>query len=385
MILAIPLAWLQLSREKLRLLVAVAGVAFAVVLILMQLGFREALFDSAVRYHRSLVYDVALISPRTQFIVQPENFSERRLQQVRGIPGVEGVKPVYMAQIVWRNPVRTNEARSIFMVGFDPSHHVFDVAGITENQHHLRIADEVLYDALSRPEFGPVVDLFRETGHVETEVGNRNVKVAGLFDLGTSFGIDASIVTSDLNFLRIFPSRDRGLINLGLVDLEPGVSPEAIRDRILASLPGDVEVLTREEFERREIAYWDTNTPIGYVFTFGVIIGLVVGSIIVYQILFADVSDHLKEYATLKAMGYTNGYLFAVILQEAVILAVLGFVPGLLVSTGLYRLAGDATALPLGMTWARGFGVLMLTVAMCCVSGAIALRKVRSADPADVF
>ena len=385
MMLAIPLAWLQLSREKLRLLVALAGVAFAVVLILMQLGFREALFDSSIQYHRSMIYDVALISPRTQFIVQPENFSRRRLQQVRGIPGVADVKPVYMSQIIWRNPERTNETRSIYVVGFDPSDHVFDIAGINENQHHLRMADVVLYDARSRPEFGPVAEIFRETGHVETEVGNRHVTVVGLFDLGTSFGIDASIVTSDLNFLRIFPQRDPGLINVGLVDLEPGVSPEEARDRIVASIPGDVEVLTRAEFERREIAYWNTNTPIGYVFAFGVIIGLVVGSIIVYQILFSDVSDHLQEYATLKAMGYTNAYLFGVVFQEAAILAVLGYVPGLLVCLGLYRLAGDATALPLVMTWTRGSVVLVMTVAMCCASGAIALRKIRSADPADVF
>lgn len=385
MMLAIPLAWLQLSREKLRLLVALAGVAFAVVLILMQLGFREALFDSSIRFHRSMVYDVALISPRTQFIVQPENFSRRRLQQVRGISGVASVKPVYMSQTIWRNPARTDQTRSIYIVGFDPSHHVLDVAGIIENQHHLRIADVVLYDAQSRPEFGPVAEFFRETGPVETEVGNRRVTVAGLFDLGTSFGIDASIVTSDLNFLRIFPHRDPGLINVGLVDLEPGVSPEEARERIVAAIPGDVEVLTRAEFERREIDYWNTNTPIGYVFTFGVIIGLVVGSIIVYQILFADVSDHLQEYATLKAMGYTNGYLFRVVFQEAAILAVLGYVPGVLVCLGLYRLAGDATALPLEMTWTRGFVVLVLTVAMCCTSGAIALRKIRSADPADVF
>jgi putative ABC transport system permease protein len=383
--LAIPLAWLQLSREKLRLLVALAGVAFAVVLILMQLGFREALFDSSIRFHRSMVYDVALISPRTQFIVQPENFSRRRLQQARGISGVASVKPVYLSQTIWRNPARTDQTRSIYIVGFDPSHHVLDVAGIIENQHHLRIADVVLYDAQSRPEFGPVAELFAETGPVETEVGNRRVTVAGLFDLGTSFGIDASIVTSDLNFLRIFPHRLPGLINIGLVDLEPGVSPEEARERIVASIPGDVEVLTRAEFERREIDYWNTNTPIGYVFTFGVIIGLVVGSIIVYQILFADVSDHLQEYATLKAMGYTNGYLFRVVFQEAAILAVLGYLPGVLVCLGLYRLAGDATSLPIAMTWGRGVAVLGLTVGMCCFSGAMALRKVRAADPADVF
>ena len=131
--------------------------------------------------------------------------------------------------------------------------------------------------------------------------------------------------------------------------------------------------------------YWNKNTPIGYVFSFGVVVGLCVGGIIVYQILFADVCDHLKEYATLKAMGYTDRYLFGVVFQEAAILALLGYVPGLLVCLLLYRIAGNATALPLEMTWPRGAFVLVLTVLMCCIAGAIALRKVRSTDPAEVF
>jgi len=193
------------------------------------------------------------------------------------------------------------------------------------------------------------------------------------------------VVTSDLNFLRIFPHRNPALIDIGLIELVPGADPVAVGAEIRAELPGDVHVYTRDEFVRAEVAYWNGNTPIGFVFFFGTVIGIVVGGIIVYQILFSDVSDHLQEYATLKAMGYTDGYLFKVVLQEAAILAVLGFLPGLAVCLLLYRLAGDATSLPIAMTWERGVVVLGLTVGMCCLSGAMALRKVRSADPADVF
>lgn len=385
MIVAIPLAWLQLSREKLRLLIAVSGVGFAVVLIFMQLGFREALFDSAVRYHTNLEYDLAMISPATDFIVQSENFSRRRLIQVRGFPGVDSVSPVYLGQALWKNPNQSSQSRTIFVVGFDPSDEVFSLPGIARNVTRLQKPKSVLYDTASRSEFGPVVDLFRDSDVVETEVNDREIEVVGLFELGTSFGIDASIVTSDLNFLRLFPNRVPGLINLGLIKLAPGADPEEVRDAVVAELPNDVEVLTREDFIAREIDYWNSNTPIGYVFTFGVIIGLIVGSIIVYQILFADVSDHIQEYATLKAMGYTNSFLFGVVFQEAVILAVLGFLPGLLICLGLYRLAGAATHLPLEMTPMRGVSVVILTIVMCCVSGAVALRKIRSADPADVF
>ena len=160
-----------------------------------------------------------------------------------------------------------------------------------------------------------------------------------VIDLGTSFGIDAAVVTSDLNFRRIFPNRPAGLIDIGLIDLVPGADPVAMRDEIDALLPDDVHVYTRDDFIRAEVAYWNSATPIGFVFFFGTVIGIVVGAIIVYQILFADVSEHIQEYATLKAMGYSDGYLFKVVLQEAAILAVLGFVPGLLVCLALYRLA----------------------------------------------
>lgn len=385
MIAAIPVAWLQLRHEKLRLLIALSGVAFAVILIFMQLGFQSALFDSAVRYHTKLDYDLAMISPKTDFIVQPEAFTRRRLYQALGVDGVEAVSPIYLGQARWRNPVAPAETRTIYVLGFNPEHDILSLPGIAERREDLRRSDVVLYDALSRPEFGPVAELVRRDGALETEVGTRAVSVVGLFELGTSFGIDASLVTSDLNFRRMFPERPAGLINLGLLRLEPGADPEVVRRAIIDRVPGDVEVLTRAGFIQRELDYWNGNTPIGYVFSFGVVIGLTVGCIIVYQILFADVSDHLQEYATLKAMGYTNGFLSRLVIQEAFILAVLGYLPGLALVLWLYRSAGAATRLPIEMTIERGVLVLVLTVAMCSISGTLALRKVRAADPADVF
>ena len=381
----IPLAWLQLTREPFRLSVVLAGVAFAVVLILMQLGFRDAMFESAVRYHRALDYDLALLSPKMQFIGLPQSFSRRRLYQARGFEGVAAVTPVYLGLQVWKNTDDPAQMRLIYVVGIDPSRDVLDVPGFDESWDRVKLADFVLYDRASRPEFGSVVDRFETGQRVMTEVGERRIQVAGLFELGTSFGIDGSVITSDLNFLRLFPNRSPGAIDLGLVELEPGADPVAVRDAIAAGIPRDVEVLTKAGFIAREKGYWDSNTPIGFVFLFGVIMGLVVGGVIVYQILFSDVSEHLREYATLKAMGYRNAYLVSVVLQESVILALLGYVPGLIVTLGLYRVSEAATGLPLELTTERAAFVLVLTLAMCCISGAIALRKVRSADPAEVF
>ena len=210
-------------------------------------------------------------------------------------------------------------------------------------------------------------------------------RVQGLFEMGTSFGIDGSLLTSDLNFLRMVPKRPEGEIDLGLISLREGADPRAVRDALTRELEGDVLILTREDFTERELAYWSSTTPIGFVFGFGAIMGLVVGAIIVYQILFADISQHLREYATLKAMGYSGAFLQRVVLEEALYLSLLGFVPGILATTGLYRITSQATQLPLELNLVRASFVLGLTMAMCTVAGLIALRQVRSADPAEVF
>lgn len=381
----IPLAWLQLIREPLRLSIAVAGVTFAVVLILMQLGFRDAMLESAVRYHQALEYDLVIISPKTRFIVQTEKFARSRLYQALGFDGVDEVTPVYLGQQFWKNPDKPTQVTPIFAVGVDPSHDVVDLSGIDAHWDRIKLADRVLFDRASRSEYGSIADRFESGERVKTEMGARTIEVAGLFELGTSFGIDGSIITSDLNFLRLFPHRSPGTIDWGLVELESGYDPDAVRDAIASSIPRDVEVLTRSGFISREKNYWNTNTPIGYVFLFGVIMGLGVGGVIVYQILFSDVNEHLGEYATLKAIGYPNRYLSSVVLQESILLALLGYVPGVLITLGLYWVTDTATGLPLTLTPQRAVVVLLLTLAMCGISGVIALRKVRSADPAEVF
>jgi putative ABC transport system permease protein len=380
----IPLAWLQLSREPLRLLVGVAGVAFAVILIFMQLGFRGAVYESATRYHRSLDYDIVLLSPKTPFVGIPEGFTRRRLYQALAAEGVAAVSPVYIAQAFWKNPWERG-VRNIVVVGIDPTRRSFLRADIQRQLGEIRVPDVVLFDARSRPEYGPVAERFRNGETVSAEVNDRRVSIGGLFELGTSFGIDGTLVTSDLNFLRVFPFRAPGVIDLGLIQLGPGADLNLVRAGLERTLERDVLVMTRAEFIEREARYWSSTTPIGYVFGFGAIMGLIVGAVIVYQILFADVSQHLREYATLKAMGYSNRFLSSVVLQEAMFLSLLGYAPGTLATLALYRVTEDATRLPLELGSGRALAVLGLTLAMCGGAALMALRKVRSADPAEVF
>ena len=367
-----------------RLLVAIAGVSFAVILMLMQIGFAAALYASSVRLHEAMQGEVVLISPLSSYITGMRSFPRVRLYQALGVPGVASVSALYCGVPSWKN-LDTGRNRDIFLLGIDPGQEVLAIPGLNEHRELLRQPDIVFFDRASRPEYGPVADALERGRTVTVEMANRRVTVGGLFRLGTSFGYDGTVITSDLNFLRIMSAHAPEVIEIGLVRLRPGADPRAVRDALDAALAPDVEVLTKRQYIDREVAYWADVTPIGFITTFGAIMGFVVGSVIVYQILFADVTDHLSEYATLKAVGHTDLYLAGVVVSQAVMLAVLGFLPGVGVAHRLYRVTEDATQLPMHLTPQSGLLVLGLTVLMCSMAGMLALRKVRSADPAEIF
>jgi putative ABC transport system permease protein len=386
----IPLAWLQLSHEKIRLLVAIAGISFADILMFMQLGFQDALFDSAVTLHKSIQGDVFLISPQSTSLIAMKSLPLRRLYQSRSLSNVAAITPIYLDFGLWKNP-ENKTTRSMMVIGYNPADRgLFSLPGISKrpedqkNIDQIMLPDTYLFDVQSREQFGDVGKWFKEGKVVTTEMRSRKIKVGGLFTLGASFGADGNVMTSDTNFIRLF-KRDKGLIDIGVVRLQPGSDVQQTIQLLDQQLPDDVKVLSQKEFIDFELKYWQTGTSIGFIFTLGTIMGFIVGIVIVYQILYTDVADHLSEYATLKAMGYTDSYLLIVVFQEAIILAIVGFFPGMLAAMGLYTLTRNATNLPLLMTVARATTVLLLTFIMCLVSGAIAVRKLRAADPADMF
>jgi putative ABC transport system permease protein len=375
------LAWSQLVRERARFAMALAGVGFAVILMLVQLGFRSAAFDGAVRLHRVLAADVVLVHPRTNVLVDVASFPRRRLDQARAVPGVRAVTGVNAALLPWTN-LDAGASRYIYVVGIDPSAHTIDLPEVDAQLDRLKLPDNVLFDLSSRPEFG--ISGEKPTSP-SVEINGRRVQVAGFYRLGISFAIDGTVLTSDRNFLRIVPGHPPGLVEIGLVQLTPGADPLRVRDDLARTLPPDVRVLTRKEYMAREVHYWDTSMSIGIVFGFGVVVGFGVGSVVVAQILFSDVTDHLDEYATLKAIGFGNSYLYGVVLWEAFFMACLGFVPGVAGSALLYRLVVAMTGLPMVFDAARAALVLVLTVLMCFAAGLVALRKLETADPAEMF
>jgi putative ABC transport system permease protein len=382
-------AWLQLKHQKVRLLVALSGVIFSVVIIFMQLGIRDALFDSAVRFHQSLQGDIFLISPRSTALIAMESFSERRLLQSLAFDEVDYVSPIYLDFAQWKNPNTRNYWRNIFVLGINLRYPVLNLSGIPENIERLKMPNTVLFDEGSRTEFGTIAQDFRRDGRVSTELGNpngnRKVNVVGLFQLGTSFGSDGNLVTSHINFLRIFDNRKKGFIDVGLIKLKPDQDIQKTLEKLRKYLPKDVRVLSKSEFVNFEKKYWQTSTAIGFIFNLGVALGIIVGVVVVYQILYTNVSEHLSEYATLKAMGYRHRYLLSMVLQQAFLIAVLGYIPGFLIANIQYEVTKNATLLPVNMSLDRAVFVFILTLVMAFVSGATAVKKLQDADPADIF
>ena len=378
------LGWLQLSHDKGRMVVAIAGIAFADVLMFMQLGFQNALYSSNTRLHQTLQADLVLINPQGRNLLNLSSIPRRRLYQAMNVPGVKSADPLYVKLANWKVP-ETRRETSIMVLGFNPDRPAFTLPEVNQNLNSIKLPDTVLFDRASRGDYQAAIAQIDRGKSVKTEIDRRTITIDGLFTIGASFAADGALITSDQNYLRLFPRQDSASVNAGLIQLQPGADPVQVQQVLKAHLPSDVKVLTKQEFIEFEKNYWAKNTAIGFVFNLGVAMGFVVGVIIVYQVLSTDVSDHMAEYATFKAMGYRNIYLLGIVFEEAIILSVLGFLPGVGVSIGLYHLTRQATNLPLYMTILRAFAVLILNMVMCSISGAIATRKLQAADPADIF
>ena len=381
--LASRFAWRQLAYQPARLASAVTGVVFASLLVFMQLGFNDALYDSATSIARAIRGDIILFSRQSETTSRTSSLPRARLMQALADPDVVRVTPVYLGQAMWKNP-ETAARRSIVVLGADPDADVFALEGASEAAQRLRQRDTLLFDTRSRPEYGPIGERAAR-GATTVEVADRTMEVVGLFRLGVSFAADGNILTSDVNFHRLVRDRTPDMIDVGAVFLQAGADAQAAKSRLQRLLPDDVLVMTHDEFVTGERAFWANSTPISFIFLFGVGMGLVVGSVIVYQILFTEIANHLPEYATLKAMGYTDRYLMAVVLSEALILATMGFVPGLVLSWWLFGISADATLLPMRLRPDMAALVFALIFSMCAASGALAVRKLRDANPAEMF
>jgi putative ABC transport system permease protein len=399
----IPLAWKNLTHDRVRFALFASGVGFAVVLMGVQLGIMNAMLDSNTVILTHMNADLVLVSPNRPSLLFREGFSRRRIEQALADPDVAAATPVYFDYQVGdlrhtaTEAGERTETRRVRVIGVDPAAKVFDLPHLDPGAWpRLNEVGTALYDRKARPHPDPRFPGETVFGKLEpgtkTELNGRTITLIAGFDLGFDFATDGTVVVSDRTFSRYlrepyYPLSPLSQVDVGAISLKPGADVKATQQRLRSEIAGegDVLVLTKPEMVAREKDFWWGSTPIGFAFGAGVLLGFVVGMVICYQILSSDVADHAAEYATLKAIGYPNRYLSLVVVQESLILALGGYLPGMAVTAGVYVLLTDISGMPMHFTPGRAGLVLGLTVAMCGASGLFAIRKVKQVDPADVF
>jgi putative ABC transport system permease protein len=390
-----PLAWKNLTHDWRRLAVAIAGIGFAVLLMFTQVGFQNALFDSQVKIIDDMQGDIFLVNKAKYTLAAEKRFSISRIHQARSCSGVRGAYPVYseLTTSVLRiiDAGRGSRGYALRSLGYHIGDPVFRSESINDQSNLLRAPGVALIDVKSKAsKFKFDMQAPEKLHEYMLELASKRLNLVGTFDLGTDFAHNGNLIMSAENFAKYFPHRKRfgdplSVVDIGAVHLVPGFPLEEVKQRLEDTLEDDVHVYTRDEFREAEIKFWDKSTPIGTIFMAGKIIGFVVGMVICYQVIFTDIADHLPEFATLKAMGYTTRYFIRLIVVEALLLSLIGFIPGTLVSLLLYTKLASMTGLQMLMTFECLAQVLVTTVVMCIASGLLAVRKLLSADPASLF
>lgn len=386
-----PVVFMNLLHQPVRTFVAILGVAFAVLLVFMQLGFYGSAEAAATSLYDALDFDLILISTDYLNSTRPRGFPLHRLYQAQEHPDVETVAPLYVGFRPWRILDNKGQNRILLVLAFDLDEAVFH-ADVFKNEPMqtcldlLRTPDTILMDTQTRKYFGP-----RGVG-TKTKLNERNVEVVGRFTINTGYGADGMVMTSVRTYADLTGPQALATPSLGLIRLKESAREraEAVKTKlsrtVFAAHPSDeVRILTRDEIKEKERKYWTGRTPVGIIFQMGVVVALLVGIIFVYQVIATDISDHFAEYATLRAIGYSSNYLSGIVLTQAVVLAVLGYIPAFFAAIGLYALGQRQAQLLLFMTRTRAIYVLVLALAMCSLSGLLAIRKVKAADPADLF
>ncbi len=386
--LGIPLSWLQLTSERKRFYAALAGITFAVAMMLFQMGLRAALFKQVVAPIELLNADLLMVGPNYEYFGVGNGFPEARLHQAFGLEELDYATPLKLGTMSFKN-VESGLERDMFVIAFDPSRKVFTSDDINAGSESLKRKGSVLFDRLSREQYGDVAGACAKNaesgGRVRTELGRARSEIESLVEIGATFAADGNVLMSIPTFDEIWGGSPRGVVNVGVIKLKSGANVEKCAESLRAMLPKDVSIMTMPQFIAKEKDYWAVRTPIGFVISASMAVAIFVGAIIVYQILYTDVTDHLPEYATLKAIGFDDRFFIWVILQESMILSILGFIPGSAIAAALYFATRKIANMPTYLTAANLAVVFALTLFMCAAAGLLATRRLRSANPADIF
>jgi putative ABC transport system permease protein len=374
----VPLAWRILTYDKRRTALALIGIFMAILLVFVELGFFYAVPRGGLLLYDNMRFDLLLTSNQYEYQAQPGAFSLSQLESVRSSPDVVEATPIYFGFAKWKSG-EGDLWPDAFMIGFDPASHIFIPDSINRQTAVLDRVDTVLVDTSTRPIFGPL-----GTGRV-VEIDDRKATIGGQYVLGTGFMGLGVALTSAANFARLFPQHGSAIVNLGAIRLKAGADPGRATGDLQKLAGAGTRIFTRQELDAHETAYWTTRTSVGIIFGSGLLISLVVGIMIVYQIVSTQVGRQLPQFATLKAIGYRDRSLAATVSAMSLLIVIAGFIPALAAALGLYSLIRQETLLPVMMTEMRLLAVFAAALGMAVISALLSVWILRRADPADVF
>lgn len=380
----VPLAWRNLVANKRRLVRSSAGIGFAIVLMLVQLGFERGFFDASLGMIRQLDGDLFVMRASKYRFGSEDPFAPRDIDPARSVAGVTSVIPLFASwqRFFWKDPKGDN-SYLIQVFAFDPDRPPFLLSEVKAQSDRLKQQDAVLVDRRARRFLGMSGDAR------ETELNGRTVHVVGSFALGPDFMASGTVMMSDRSFAGFAAGNAANLAELpvefGVIKVRPGADIAAVEEALAAALPGEVRVLSKPELIAFEQAFQADLSSAGPIFWMGTFVGFIVGMLISYQIIYTDLSDQLPQYATLKGMGFQTGYLMRIVFEQAGLSALVAYVPAWLLTVVLYWVIGDLALLPMRMTLQLTLLSFGLTLGMCLLSAALALRRVIAADPAEVF
>jgi putative ABC transport system permease protein len=374
----VPLAWRILTYDKRRTALALIGIFMAILLVFVELGFFYAVPRGGLLLYDNMRFDLLLTSNQYEYQAQPGAFPLSQLERARSSPDVAEATPIYFGFAKWKSGER-DLWPDVFMIGFDPASHIFIPDSINQQAAVLDRVDTVLVDGSTRPIFGPL-----GAGRV-VEIDDRKVTIGGRYVLGTGFMGLGVALTSPANFARLFPQRGAAIVNLGAIRLKAGVDPSRAAGELQKLAGAGTRIFTRQELDAQETAYWTTRTSVGIIFGSGLLISLVVGIMIVYQIVSTQVGRQLPQFATLKAIGYRDRSLAATVSAMSLLIVIAGFIPALAAALGLYSLIRQETLLPVMMSEMRLLAVFVAALGMAVISALLSVWVLRRADPADVF
>jgi putative ABC transport system permease protein len=366
--------------------VAFAGIAGGIVLVLVQLGFQSALYDSAVRLHRSLNGEIVVIASEFRSIQDPTWFSREWLVMTQAHPAVASVAPLYLSPVAVRN-IDDRTVRTLLGIGIELDDPALKLERLDADVRALRIPGRILFDRKSQPSYGDVIGRLQREASVEMTTASfaaplqEPLTVVGSHVLGGTVVYFGTALMSAATLTSI-TSQPLQRINVGVVGLKADANASEVAPQLQQILPDGTRAMTVPSFIQLEKRFWSKETPIGFLFDFGALIGFLISGIYIYQVLFQIVDENLSEYAVLKSMGYPNSFFTVLVVCTATILALAAIPPAVIASFVVYEICVAATLLDLELTVTRALGVGALTILIAAMSAWFAKRRLNRIDPA---